>query len=165
MVADKESSLRAIVLLAGVAEPPRSALHFQIKNGYDHDTKLSVEERTALIAAIPEKIEAMMSSDPWLKFFLTYDPGATMRPVKTRVLILAGANEQQAVPAQAAAQETVFQEGGNTDVTARFLPDLNHLFVHNLDGFPQGYTKLPAPVVMDQGALDLIADWLSPRLK
>ncbi|RYD62569.1 MAG: alpha/beta fold hydrolase [Verrucomicrobiaceae bacterium] len=165
MVAEKEPTLRAIVLLAGVAEPPHSALHFQIKNIYEHDAKLSADERASLVAAIPGKIEAMMASDPWLKFFLTCDPQATMRRVKTPVLILTGANDQQAVPAQVAAQEAAFKEGGNPDVTARVLPDLNHLFVHDLDGFPQNYTKLPAPVVMDQGALDLIADWLSPRLK
>jgi hypothetical protein len=31
MVADKEPTLRAIVLLAGIAQAGRTALHFQIK--------------------------------------------------------------------------------------------------------------------------------------
>ena len=91
MVAEKEPTLRAIVLLAGVADPARSALHFQIKNLYDHDTKLTPEKRAELIAAIPTRIEGMMAADPWMKFFLTYDPAATMRRVKTPVLILTGA--------------------------------------------------------------------------
>ena len=53
MVADKEPKLRAIVLLAGVANPARSALDFQIRNGYEHDAKLTSAERQSLIAARP----------------------------------------------------------------------------------------------------------------
>ena len=35
IVADKEPTLRALVLLAGVADPVRSALHARIKNSMD----------------------------------------------------------------------------------------------------------------------------------
>ena len=163
MVAEKEPTLRAIVLLAGVAQPARSALHFQIKNGYDHDTNLTPEKREALIAAIPAKIDGMMAADPWMKFFLTYDPAATMRRVKTPVLILTGSNDQQAAPEQVALQEAAFKEGGNPDVTARVLPGLNHLFVKDADGFPQNYAKLPKPVTMQAQALDIISEWLVQR--
>jgi dienelactone hydrolase len=38
MVAEKEPTLRAIVLLAGIAQPGRSALHFQLKNQIGHNT-------------------------------------------------------------------------------------------------------------------------------
>ena len=31
-----------------------------------------------------------MAADPWMNFFLKYDPAATMRRVKTPVLILTG---------------------------------------------------------------------------
>ena len=119
MVAEKEPTLRAIVLLAGIAQPGRSALEFQIKNGYEHDTKLTPEKRAELIAAIPARIDAMMAADPWMKFFLTYDPAPTMRRVKTPVLILTGSRDQQAVPEQVALMEAAFKEGGNKDVTAR----------------------------------------------
>ena len=165
MVADKEPTLRAIVLLAGIAEPGRSALHFQLKNQIDHDTKLTPEKRDALIAEIPRKIDAMMAADPWMKFFLTYDPAPTLRRVKTPVLILTGSRDQQAVPEQVALQEAAFKEGGNTDVTARVLPDLNHLFVHDTDGFPGNYAKLPPPIMMQSDVVEMIADWLAPRLR
>ena len=66
MVAEKEPTLRAIVLLAGIAQPGRTALHFQIKNLFEHDTKLTPEKRDALIAAIPKRIDAMMAADPWM---------------------------------------------------------------------------------------------------
>lgn len=165
MVADKEPSLRAIVLLAGIAQPGRTALHFQIKNGYEHDTKLTPEKRAELISAIPARIDGMAAADPWMKFFLNYDPAAIMRRVKTPALILTGSRDQQAVPAEVALMETAFKEAGNKDVTARVLPDLNHLFVHDTDGFPANYSKLPAPVVVQTEVLELLADWLSKRLR
>jgi dipeptidyl aminopeptidase/acylaminoacyl peptidase len=165
MVAEKEANLRAIVLLAGVAEPARSALHFQIKNQYDHDAKLTPERRAELIAAIPQRMEGMMAADPWMKYFLTYDPAAAMRRVSTPVLILTGANDKQAVPEQVALQEAAFRQGGNQDVTARVLPGLNHLFVEDSDGFPGNYSKLPPPVMMRNDVLEIITDWLATRLR
>lgn len=165
MVAEKEPTLRAIVLLAGVAEPARSALHFQIKNGYEHDKTLTPDKRDSLIAAIPAKIDEMMAADAWMKFFLAYDPATTMRRVKTPVLILTGSRDQQAVPGQVALQEAAFKAGGNADVTARVLPDLNHLLVYDTDGFPQNYAKLPPPIMMQTEAVAMIADWLAHRLQ
>ncbi len=165
MVAEKEPALRAIVLLAGIAQPGRTALHFQLKNQIDHNTSLTPEKRDALIAEIPKRIDAMMAADPWMKFFLTYDPAPTMRRVKTPVLILTGSRDQQAVPEEVALQEAAFKQGGNTDVTARVLPDLNHLFVHDTDGFPGNYAKLPPPVMMQTEVVAMITDWVAQRLR
>jgi uncharacterized protein len=165
MVAEKEPTLRAIVLLAGIAQPGRTALHFQLKNMIEHNTKLTPEMRDSQIAEIPKRIDAMMAADPWMKFFLTYDPGPTMRRVKTPALILTGSRDQQAVPEQVALQEAAFKEAGNKDVTARVLPDVNHLFVQDSDGFPGNYAKLPPPVMMRTDVVEMIVDWLAKRLQ
>jgi len=165
MVAEKEPTLRAIVLLAGIAQVGRTALHFQMKNQVEHNTKLTPEERDSQIAEIPKKIDAMMAADPWMKFFLTYDPAATMRHVKTPVLILTGSRDQQAVPAEVALMEAAFKESGNKDVTARVVPDVNHLFVQDTDGFPGNYAKLPPPVMIRNDVVVMIGDWLAQRLR
>jgi dipeptidyl aminopeptidase/acylaminoacyl peptidase len=165
MVAEKEPTLRAIVLLAGIAEPGRTALHFQLKNQIEHNTKLTPEMRDSQIAEIPKRIDAMMAADPWMKFFLTYDPASTMRRVKTPVLILTGSRDQQAVPEQVALIEAAFKEGGNKDVTARVVPDVNHLFAQDTDGFPGNYAKLPPPIMIRADVVTMIGDWLAQRLR
>src|SRR5262252_3288598 len=165
MVAEKEPTLRAIVLLAGIAQPGRTALHFQMKNQIEHNTKLTPEARDSQIAALPKRIDAMAAADPWMKFFLAYDPAPTMRRVKTPVLILTGSRDQQAVPSEVPLMEAAFKEGGNKDVTARVIPDVNHLFAQDTDGFPGNYTKLPAPVMMRADVVDTIVDWLTQRLR
>ena len=165
MVAEKEPTLRAIVLLAGIAQPGRTALYFQMKNLIEHNSKLTPEARDSQIAEIDKRIDAMMAADPWMKFFLTYDPAATMRRVKIPVLILTGSRDQQAVPEQVALMEAAFKESGNKDVTARVLPDVNHLFVQDTDGFPGNYSKLPPPVMMRTDVVEIIVDWLAQRLR
>jgi pimeloyl-ACP methyl ester carboxylesterase len=165
MVADKEPTLRAIVLLAGIAQPGRTALYFQMKNGIEHNTKLTPEARASQIAEIDKQIDTRAAADPWLNYFLTYDPAATMRRVKTPVLILTGSHDQQAVPAEVALMEAAFKGGGNKDVTARVLPDLNHLFVQDTDGFPPNYSKLPPPIMVRDDVLTIISDWLAKRLR
>jgi dienelactone hydrolase len=121
--------------------------------------------RDSQIAEIPKRIDAMMAADPWMKFFLTHDPAATMRRVKTPVLILTGANDQQAAPAQVAEQAAAFRAGGNRDVTAEVVPGVNHLFVVDADGYPPNYAKLPAPVRMQPAVVGTVVDWLAARLK
>ena len=165
MVAEKEPTLRAIVLLAGIARPGRTALYFQMKNQVDQNTTLTPEQRETRIAEIDKRIDAMAAADPWMNFFLTYDPAPTMRRVKTPVLILTGSRDQQAVPSEVALIEAAFKEGGNKDVTAKVLPDLNHLFVHDTDGFPPNYKKLPPPVMVQADVLTMISDWLAQRLR
>jgi uncharacterized protein len=165
MVADKEPTLRAIVLLAGIAQPGRSALYFQMKNGIEHNTKLTPEARATQIAGIDKRIDAMAAADPWMKFFFEYDPAATMRRVKTPVLILTGSRDQQAVPEQLPLIEAAFKEGGNKDVTAKIVPDVNHLFVQDTDGFPPNYTKLPPPVMIRADVVEMVVDWLTNHLK
>ncbi|MGI9091824.1 MAG: alpha/beta hydrolase family protein [Gemmatimonadaceae bacterium] len=165
IVAEKEPTLRAIVLLAGVARPARSALHFQMDNNIKHDTALTQAKRDSAIAAIPTKIDSMMAADPWMKFFLTYDPSATARRVKTpAVLILTGANDQQADPKQVPEWAAAFRAAGNPDVTARVVPNVSHLFAYDTNGYPGNYIKLKPPIMMEPEVVGTIVDWLVQRL-
>ena len=88
---------------------------------------------------------------PWLRF--------------AAVLILTGANDQQAAPDQVPEQEAAFKASGNADVTAQVVPGVNHLFVRDPDGFPGGYAKLPPPVRMEPSVVGQIVDWLAIRLR
>lgn len=166
MVADREPTLRAIVLLAGVAHPARTALQFQIENIVKHDTSLHGVRLDSALAAVPARIDTMSAHDAWLKYFIEYDPSATARRLRTpAVLILTGANDQQADPAQVADQKAAFLAAGNADVTAIIAPGVNHLFARDPDGYPPGYMKLSRPVLVDPAVLGTVVDWLVTRLR
>ena len=165
MVADKEPTLKAIVLLAGIARPGMGTLKYQMANLLQHDTTLTATRRDSALAAIPVRIDSMMARDPWMKYFLLYDPSPTARRVTTPVLILTGSHDQQAAPEQVSEQEAAFRAAGNRDVTARVIPGVNHLFVEDADGFPGNYAKLPAPVQIRQDVVGTVVDWRASRLK
>ncbi len=165
MVADREPTLKAIVLLAGIARPGMGTLKYQMTNLLQHDTSLTTTRRDSAIAAIPARIDIMMARDPWMKYFLLYDPSQTARRVTTPVLILTGDHDQQAVPEQVPEQEAAFKAAGNRDVTARVVPGVNHLFVADTDGFPGNYTKLPPPVRIRTDVVGTVVDWLDSRLR
>ena len=166
IVALKEPNLRAIVLLAGVARPAREVLDFQMKNLINHNARFSQTQKDSAISAIPQAVERMMAADPWMAYFLVHDPAADARQLKTpSVLMLTGANDQQADPRQIPDWMAAFLASGNTDVTAQVLPGLNHLFVVDADGFPGNYAKLPPPVRVDPNVVGFVTDWLVRRLK
>lgn len=165
MVAAKEPTLKAIVLLAGIARPGMGTLRYQMANLLQHDTSLSTVRRDSAIAAIPVRIDSMMARDPWMKYFLLYDPSETARRVTTPVLILTGERDQQAAPEQVVEQEAAFRAAGNRDVTARVVPGVNHLFVADTDGFPGHYGRLPAPVRIRDDVVGTVVDWLVSRLR
>ena len=166
IVAAKEPDLRAIVLLAGIARPGRGTLAAQLGNLIRHNDKLTQTQKDSATRTIPVTIDSLAAADPWMDYFLKYDPSATARRLrKPAVLILTGANDQQADPKQVAEWAAAFRQSGNRDVTAKVLPGLNHLFVTDSDGFPLGYAKLPTPVKVNSQAVGVITDWLAQRLK
>ncbi len=166
LVAEKEPDLRALVLLAGIARPGRGTLEAQLKNLINHNAKFTQAQKDSATRAIPARIDSLAAADPWMAYFFKYDPSATARHLsKPGVLILTGANDQQADPTHVPEWAAAFREAGNRDVTSEVLPGLNHLFVTDPDGFPGGYAKLPAPVRVDSHVLGIVADWLARRLK
>jgi hypothetical protein len=165
LVALKEPALRALVLMAGPGKGGREILQFQLTNLATHDTSLTGARRDSALAAIPKRIDSLAASNRWMGFFLTYDPLATARQLKrVPVLIVNGATDQQVTPDQIPALAAAFRAAGNKDVTVKVFPEMNHLFVHDPNGFPLGYAKLVNPRVEPE-VVGLIADWLAKRLR
>ena len=163
MVAKQEPALKGIVLLAGTAYTGRQILNFQLGNGVKNDTSLHGGKKDEALAAVKIRVDSMVSTNPWLKFFADYEPLVTARQVRTPVLILNGSRDQQVTPDQVPLLEKAFKAAGNRDVTAKVLPDLNHLFVHDPDGFPGRYTELKSFAV-DRATIGLVVEWLAKRL-
>jgi dipeptidyl aminopeptidase/acylaminoacyl peptidase len=104
----------------------------------------------------------MTANVPWMKFFAGYDPAEAARRVKTPVLILQGMTDRQVPPSEADKLAAAFRAGGNRDVTVRFFPATNHLFVADPVGSFE-YAKLPSLHVRPE-VLGAVADWLSAHL-
>ena len=98
-------------------------------------------------------------SSPWTQFMLKYDPGKTLEKVKCPVLAINGEKDMQVVPDEnLAAISLALKKGGNSNVTIKKIPDLNHLFQECATGSPKEYQEIEqtfSPV-----ALNEISRWI-----
>jgi uncharacterized protein len=111
-----------------------------------------------------DKIEGEISSQlrPWWRYAMQYDPKATLMKVKCPVLAINGEKDTQ-VPIQdnLPAVESALKAGGNTRVTARALPGLNHLFQNCDTGAESEYIKIEE--TMSPAALGIVGDWIAAQ--
>jgi len=99
---------------------------------------------------------------PWFRFFLGFDPRTALREVTVPVLAINGGLDLQVPPGQNLPEIALaLGEAGNTDITIREFPGLNHLFQTAGTGSPAEYALIEetmAPVV-----LETIRDWIEER--
>jgi pimeloyl-ACP methyl ester carboxylesterase len=152
---------RCFEIVATVAEPTqrREALLAAVGEAWP---KLPPTMRSQLQneAALWEQVEAL--DEPWMRFFLAYEPGPTLARVKCPVLALNGEKDLQVDHAQnLAALGKALEAGGNRDVTIVQLPGLNHLFQQCATGAVAEYGKIEQTI--DGKVLQLVTDWMVPR--
>jgi pimeloyl-ACP methyl ester carboxylesterase len=99
-------------------------------------------------------------TDPWMRYFLAYDPAPALTNVDVPVLAMIGSLDLQvSSTANVPALETAL--ASNPDATVRELPGLNHLFQTAITGAISEYGSIEetmSPVVPE-----LIGDWILER--
>ncbi len=165
MLATSDRRLRALVILAGPAKPGIDVLVDQARWPVLTTPGISDSERTDRLRVA----EAAVRNDstpgnPWLRWFVRYDPRPTAGRIRQPVLILQGALDRQVSAGQADTLAGIIRSGGNRDVTVRVFPGLNHLFLPSpTDGSPSEYATLTDPAV-PAAVLDTLATWLRRHL-
>jgi pimeloyl-ACP methyl ester carboxylesterase len=130
----------------------------------DRVAKLPEEKRKKFkpTLALMERA-AKQLADPWLQFFLSYDPKRVLRKVRCPVLALNGSKDLQVAPKEnLAAIEKALKDGDNRDVTIKEFPSLNHLFQTATTGAPSEYGKIEE--TFNPAALDYLTDWIVRRV-
>lgn len=162
MVAVEDSSVAGVVLLAAPALPGRIISDAQVmevlrERGVPEGARDSLLARNAVVR------DSVAAGNPWMDFWLRYDPLPTMRRISAPVLIVQGATDRQVTPEQAEMAAEAVRQGGNGDVTVRVIPDVNHLLAHDPSGAFSGYTTLPS-LKLDPAVLETVAGWVAERV-
>ncbi len=114
---------------------------------------------------INTQIQAQLTAlqTPWFRYFLDYDPAATLRRIDTPILALFGELDLQVPPAQNRGPlEQALRDGNHPDYTVRVLPQANHLFITATTGSPTEYATLEKVFVPE--FLPLITEWILERV-
>ena len=137
----------------------------EMKNYMHESLKEFTEQEKALIGLSDKNLDAQLKPliSPWFRFFLTYDPKQPLRKVSCPVLALNGEKDLQ-VPPEANLPEIgkALKEAGNSDVTIKKLPGLNHLFQPAQTGLVQEYGKIET--TFSPEVLEIIGDWIGEKV-
>jgi fermentation-respiration switch protein FrsA (DUF1100 family) len=164
LVASTDAKIAGIALMAGPAYTGQRIIDFQLKNGVNGAESIPAAKKDSALKAVTAEFDSTSGKLAWMKYFLRYDPVPTAKKVKTPVLIMQGATDQQVTADQAPVLEQAFKAGGNTHVTLKVFKDRNHLFLLDPSGFPGGYTKLTSGKI-DGEVMGVLADWFVATLK
>jgi pimeloyl-ACP methyl ester carboxylesterase len=101
-------------------------------------------------------------STPWYQYFIHFDPRVYLRQVTVPVLALNGELDTQVIHTQnLPAIEAALAEAGNTDVTTRSMPGLNHMFQHATTGGISEYAEIDETISPE--VLEIIYTWIAER--
>jgi len=164
MIAATDPSLAGIVTLAGPASTGREISHAQLQYAVSRDTALDATRRDSILKSQDAILDSAAAHQPWVKYYLSYDPIATAKNVRVPALVLQGGNDRQVSPDQADKLAAALKAGGDKDVTVHVFPELDHLFLVDPVGDPSGYPRLPSKLI-GVDVLGTIADWVSAHAK
>lgn len=110
------------------------------------------------------KLQVSQIATPWMHYFITYNPAPALEKIKCPVLALNGEKDLQ-VPANEniEAIKKALAKAGNTNVTTKIFPNLNHLFQESKTGVPTEYATIEqtfSPLVLDE-----ITKWINTQAK
>ena len=168
MIAATDPELAALVIMAGPSQKGRQIIDYQIAGAFAADTTLTATQRDSATTAARAMFDTTAARAPWMRFFLEYDPVATLRQVTQPVLVLHGATDRQVTVEQAHEIAGILEArpraGGTPRVITVIFPDRNHLFLRDPDGSPANYVKLPSGRIDDE-VMGTLADWLALTLR
>jgi hypothetical protein len=103
-------------------------------------------------------------SNPWMQFFIKYNPAVSLEKVKCPVLAINGEKDLQ-VPAKInlEAIKKALDKGKNKKSTVMELPNLNHLFQECKSGSPEEYATIEE--TFSPKALEAVKNWIQNQVK
>lgn len=161
VVAAKDPSLAAIVVLAGSGVPGEQLNTWQTIQTVDHDPDVAP-------AARPKEIDKQLADrhdwSPRDIAFVAADPADYAKLVKTPALIVQGGSDLHVPPRSAERLAATMHAAGNRDVTVRIIPHLSHTLSPDPIGSIQAWSWLPSRR-LSNALLDDVTRWLVAELK
>ena len=111
------------------------------------------QDETQVQAAVKQVL------NPWMRYFLAFDPRPALEAIRVPVLALNGELDVQVDADQnLTAIDAALEKGGNHNVTLHRLREHNHLFQRAKTGLVNEYAVIEE--TLSPEVLDLIRDWI-----
>jgi dipeptidyl aminopeptidase/acylaminoacyl peptidase len=145
MIAVTDSSIIAIVLMAGPATKGEFIWDFQSGTGWRN---------------------SVQSMSDWLEFISDYDPLPIAEMVSCPVLILHGDQDELVPVEHANILAKAIRRGGNQDVTVKILSGYNHGFIHieEANQKEKSGKSLNEILEISPDVIDVISNWIVTKI-
>jgi len=166
MIGASDPKLKAVVMMAGVAKPGTDVSFEQQEDMLRADAKMTDADKDALRAQQKEIVRRVRAGEnvpglnAWTLEYFRYDPLPTLRKVKQPLLILQGERDRQVYEYHANLLADAARGAGNTNVTVKVFPTLNHLFLPSTTGSFSEYSQLKDTKIPDV-VLDTLTNWIA----
>lgn len=154
------------ILTAEIAKLDPETRAFLVKSLGSATGKVGGAEEPKIEELIMRQLDVQFKTfaSGWFRFFLHYDPRTTLTKVKCPVLALNGELDLQVPPKEnLAAIDKALKAGGNSDVTLKEMPKLNHLFQTCKTGNVDEYGQIEETIA--PSVLECITEWIKARTK
>jgi pimeloyl-ACP methyl ester carboxylesterase len=148
------------VIAVAASEADTAAVEEQIRSIMATAADEAPPQMAAAVTA--EGIDGILGTytDPWMRYFLAYDPRPALEALTAPVLATIGSVDRQ-VAAESNLPEIEIAVAGNQDATVVEMEGLNHLFQTATTGAVSEYGAIEE--TMSPEALELVADWITAR--
>jgi len=182
LVAARDPSLRALVLMAGPATSGEEVILEQqaylLRNlpEKDRQERIALQKKILEAAktdrgweeierAFPPEARASLAvaRSPWFREFVRLRPLALLERLACPILILQGGKDTQVFPHHAEAFARALEERGKVPYEVKIFPRLNHLFQQAETGDLSEYGKFTKR--LDSEFLTTLTEWLQKHLK
>ena len=127
------------------------------------DKKPTTEDEKATFDQEKQAIVDQLTN-PWMQYFIKYDPATALEKVKCPVLAINGAKDLQVPPKEnLTAIKTALAKANNKTVTTKVFPNLNHLFQECTTGSPSEYADIQQ--TFSPTAMTMVTEWIQLQTK
>ncbi len=125
----------------------------------DNLIKMITASNPTMESDLVEK-SVMKLINEWMYYFIRFSPKEAIRNTSLPILALNGTNDLQVIASlNLPAIQKAAQEGGNKNVTIKYLNGLNHLFQHSKTGDISEYSIIEE--TFSEEALSIIYQWIT----
>lgn len=125
---------------------------------FDKESKIAElkNKYSNLPLQMTDNIAALLQPQPWIDFFISYDPTEALKKIGCRVLALNGSNDVQVIASQNI--NTLQKHVASELLTTKIYSELNHLFQHSTTGMPNEYYQIEETISPE--VLKDIVNWI-----
>lgn len=133
------------------------------RSGAQFDRKSKITELKTKYSHLPLQmtgnIAALLQPQPWIDYFISYDPTNALKNIKCHTLALNGENDVQVIGTQNI--NALKQHIPSELLTTKTYPTLNHLFQHSTTGMPNEYYQIEETISPE--VLTDITKWIKNK--